>query len=107
MTKFSIEDLVTSKETLSSWMARHPDVSPKVAAHWLYPKPFVLKRLWLRFFIKRGLLYNRSEDVSDDELDRACKSGRWGGQTRPSRLFLKVRCRRGHPRNMDFKHRRG
>jgi hypothetical protein len=91
MTKFSIEDVLDgSKETLSSWMAKHPDVQPKLAALHLYPKPFVLKRFWLRFFIKHGLLYNRSEDVSQDELDRASKSGKWGNN-RPSNLFLKVR----------------
>lgn len=80
--------------TVTDALAKDPSKTPKHASRKLFPKPFILKRAWLRFAIKDDL-YKRPEP-SEEELERAKKSGKWYDEStgqkgeQPSDLFLKI-----------------
>ncbi|TFK48298.1 hypothetical protein OE88DRAFT_1684974, partial [Heliocybe sulcata] len=75
--------------TVTEALGKDPHVSPRKAARKTYPKPFILKRLLLRFQIRHDLYKGRAEnELSQEELDEAAASGNF--PYRPSDLFLKI-----------------
>ncbi|KDQ54467.1 hypothetical protein JAAARDRAFT_38135 [Jaapia argillacea MUCL 33604] len=75
--------------TVTQALAENTKLSPAKAARKLYPKPFILKRLLLRFQIKHDLYKGRPHnDLEKEDLDEAERSGRF--PYRPSDLFLKI-----------------
>ncbi|KAG0149930.1 hypothetical protein CROQUDRAFT_668840 [Cronartium quercuum f. sp. fusiforme G11] len=78
--------------TVTSYLAQNPTISPHTAASRLFPKPCLLKRLWLRFTIKDNL-YHRT-GPTPEQIEIAFKSGKWSSDPnrpqRPSDLFLKM-----------------
>lgn len=85
-------DIDLSGPTVSSHLAAHPHLSPQRASRQIYPKPFFLKRLWLRFKIKDDL--RNRPNPGEGEVERARRAGKWsepGQQAQePSELFLKM-----------------
>jgi hypothetical protein len=78
--------LFAKDHTVSSTLAAAPTRAPKSVAAELFPKPFWVRRLVRRFFIKRDLVKGR--EWTKEELDQAAERGTFG--SRPSDLFLKV-----------------
>lgn len=78
--------------TVTTYLAEHPSISPHKAAARLFPKPFFLKRIWLRIAIKDNL-YHRTEPTPE-QIETAFRSGRWSTDpsrpNRPGDLFLKM-----------------
>ncbi|KAH9809011.1 hypothetical protein DFH28DRAFT_1134528 [Melampsora americana] len=78
--------------TITTYLAQHPSISPHKAAARLFPKPFFLKRIWLRIAIKDNL-YHRTEPTPE-QIETAFRSGRWSTDpnrpNRPGDLFLKM-----------------
>jgi hypothetical protein len=91
-----VSDNIISLSKSGSTVASALSKAPEQACHkvWLelYPKPFVLKRIYQRFAIKHDLYYGRGDPTQDD-LDRAAQCGNF--PYRPSDLFLKVSCEDG------------
>ncbi|POV99114.1 hypothetical protein PSTT_14015 [Puccinia striiformis] len=87
-----LENMATTRPSITSELALNPHLSPKKLRKKLFPKPALPKRIWLRFRIKEDLYHRR--EPSQEQIQLAFQSGKWSTEThyagRPSDLFLKI-----------------
>ncbi|KZT52557.1 hypothetical protein CALCODRAFT_520622 [Calocera cornea HHB12733] len=82
-----VVDLCHKEETVTSYLAQHPNKAPHKIPNKLFPKPNPFKRLLFRYEVKKELHHGHGE-LTKEELDRVASCGKF--DKRPSDLFLQM-----------------